>query len=97
MLNKYYIGYTSNLLARIEEHRRNIHKFKFIRKQSGSWKLGCHEKYQNKTYAIKREREIKRWKSEKKESQFSRVVPLRRDWLRVRVPPDSPKHTLSYT
>lgn len=64
-IDRFYIGSTSNIEARIEDHNIKNHKTKYTRKQAGEWKLVYKEEFINKTDSIKREREIKRWKSKK--------------------------------
>ena len=60
-LNKFYIGYTSGSLEeRIRKHSSNHKGFTAHAKD---WQLAYHEKFENKTTAILREKEIKNWKS----------------------------------
>jgi putative endonuclease len=62
-LNKYYVGYTGdNLLGRIRKHNSN---HKGFTGGIGDWLLKYSEEYSTKEEALKREKEIKRWKSRK--------------------------------
>ncbi len=61
-IDKYYVGYTNNLELRIERHNYGWGKFT---KRGIPWKLVYFEEFENKSEAIKREREIKRKKSRK--------------------------------
>ena len=63
LLNRYYVGYTGNLVGeRLEKHLAN-HKG-FTGKQT-DWVIVYTETYDTKAAAIKRENEIKKWKSRK--------------------------------
>ena len=59
-LDKYYIGSTSNLERRLEEHNRGKTTFT---KTGIPWILVYYEEFNSKTEAIKRELEIKKRKS----------------------------------
>ena len=59
-LNKYYIGYTSNLPDRIRKHTTN---HKGFTGRSADWELKWSEVYEIKIDAMKREKQIKNWKS----------------------------------
>ena len=60
-LDRYYIGYTGELIAsRLRKHLSN-HKG-FTGKQT-DWLLVYSEEFGNKTAAMQRERQIKSWKS----------------------------------
>ena len=64
--NLYYIGYTSDLSLRIQEHNRyKGHRTKYTKKVPGLWKLVYSEEFECKKEAMHREREIKTWKSRK--------------------------------
>jgi putative endonuclease len=59
-LNKYYIGSTTDIERRVEEHNRGKEKFT----STGlPWKLVYNEEYDNLTLARQRERFIKKMKS----------------------------------
>ncbi len=63
-LNKYYIGYTSdNIEERLRRHNSN---HKGFTGKANDWKIVYFEKFTEKTLAMKREKEIKKWKSRKK-------------------------------
>jgi putative endonuclease len=59
----FYIGHTDNLENRILSHNRT-HKIagKFTRK-NGPWALLWSEEHPDRSSAVRREREIKNWKS----------------------------------
>ena len=61
--NKYYIGYTSDELN--ERLRRHNSDHKGFTGGMGDWKLVYKEKFDEKTMALKRETQIKKWKSRK--------------------------------
>jgi predicted GIY-YIG superfamily endonuclease len=60
---RFYIGHTDNLDARVTSHNR-IDKIsgKFTRK-NGPWILVWSEEHLNRSNAMRRERQIKSWKS----------------------------------
>ena len=60
--NRYYIGHSNNLEERITKHNTN---HKGFTGKTGDWKIVYTEKYQTKTEAYARERQIKKWKSRK--------------------------------
>lgn len=57
---RYYVGFTENIENRVDGH--NSGKTPSTRNK-GPWELVYHEKYDSKTEALKREREIKAKKS----------------------------------
>ena len=60
---RFYIGHTDNLAARITSHNRTDKiSGKFARKQ-GPWVLAWSEEHPSRSSAMRREREIKNWKS----------------------------------
>jgi putative endonuclease len=60
-LNKYYIGFTSDVLdSRIQKHNSN---HKGFTGGKGDWKIVYSEKYSTEIEARRRERQIKKWKS----------------------------------
>ncbi len=61
-LGKYYIGYTSDLSARLEHHNRGASRYT---RKGIPWKIVYFEKYLQKHDAIVRERHIKKKKSRK--------------------------------
>ena len=60
---KYYTGYTSNLINRLSKHNRGLSPT--TRRLKGPWKIIHTESFETKTEAIKRERQIKKWKDRK--------------------------------
>ena len=63
---KYYIGYTTDLKRRMDQHKRGKGS-KFVR-GFGFKKLLYHESYNTKSEALKREAELKRWTRAEKET-----------------------------
>ncbi len=60
-LNKYYIGSTGdNLDERLRRHNSNHQGFTG---KTDDWEIAYNENYQTKSEAIKREKELKKWKS----------------------------------
>jgi putative endonuclease len=58
--NRYYIGYSSNLKARLIRHNQ---KSKGFTGNTNDWKVVYTEQYNTKEEAQKRELQIKSWKS----------------------------------
>lgn len=61
-LNKYYIGSTSDLEDRINKHNSN---HKGFTGGVGDWILVYKEDYEDKSQSLRRELQIKKWKSRK--------------------------------
>ena len=62
-LNKYYVGATGDLLEeRIRKHNSN---HKGFTGGTGDWEIRYSEIFETKTESLKREKEIKNWKSRK--------------------------------
>ncbi|MFO7841502.1 MAG: GIY-YIG nuclease family protein [Fidelibacterota bacterium] len=61
-LNKYYVGYTSDLNSRLDHHNRGASRYT---RRGVPWKIVYVEKYAQKNDAIVRERDIKKKKSRK--------------------------------
>ena len=59
-LNKYYVGSTANIEDRLRRH--NQKHMGFTGKNS-DWKIVYVEAFETKTASLKRELEIKKWKS----------------------------------
>ncbi|MBI2639660.1 MAG: GIY-YIG nuclease family protein [Candidatus Sungbacteria bacterium] len=57
---EYYIGYTGDLYQRLYEHNKNRVK---ATRGKGPWKVFNREKFLTEYEAIRRERQIKSWKS----------------------------------
>ncbi len=63
---RYYVGSTGNLEQRIEQH--NTHKYsgsEYTKRSEGTWVLVYSEEHETRKEAVKRERQIKSWKSRK--------------------------------
>ena len=58
--DKFYVGQTRNIEERLKRHNEGRSNYT---KNKGEWKLSYFEKYNTRTNAIKREREIKNKKS----------------------------------
>ena len=61
-LDKYYIGSTSNLEERLRKHNSN---HKGFTGNTGDWEMKWFEEHVTREDALKRERQIKGWKSRK--------------------------------
>lgn len=61
-IDKYYAGYTEDLKWRLERHNAGWGKYS---SKGIPWELVYSESFLTKSEAIKREYEIKRWKSRK--------------------------------
>ena len=61
-----YIGVTSNLQKRVYDHKHHIYKNSFTDKYNVDV-LVHYEKYPSIEIAIEREKEIKKWRREKKD------------------------------
>ncbi len=61
-LNQYYVGYTSDLHKRLQEHNSGISKYT---SKANDWQLCFQEEFFNREDAMQREKEIKRKKSRK--------------------------------
>jgi len=62
-IDKFYTGYTANLEERLRKHNSN---HKGFTGKADDWEIVYFEKFENKTDAYAREREVKKWKSRKK-------------------------------
>ena len=62
LLNKYYVGSTMEIAGRLEKHLSNHSGFT---SRAKDWKLKYFEAFPTRSDAIKRELQIKRWKSRK--------------------------------
>jgi len=59
--NQYYVGYTSDSLeSRLRKHNSD---HKGFTGKYGDWRIVYKEQYHDKVIALKREAEIKKWKS----------------------------------
>lgn len=61
--NRFYIGFTSNLEERIIRHNQKSNGFTG---NANDWTIVYTENYSSKEEAVKRELQIKSWKSRKK-------------------------------
>ncbi|MCF8374389.1 MAG: GIY-YIG nuclease family protein [Bacteroidales bacterium] len=59
-LDKYYVGYTENIEARIAKHNS---KHKGFSGKAKDWEVVYSESHDSKYEALKRETQIKKWKS----------------------------------
>jgi len=60
------VGSTGNLEQRLEQH--NTHKYpgsKYTKRAEGTWVLVYSEEHETRHEAVKREKQIKSWKSRK--------------------------------
>ena len=72
-----YTGVTSNLVKKVHEHKNDLVKG-FTQKYQ-CHKLVYYEVFDNIEYAILREKQIKNWKRDKKESLIKTLNPRWRD------------------
>ena len=75
LLDKYYLGYTSDLNERLKKH--NTHHKGFTGKVN-DWKVVYSENFNNKNDAFKREQQVKKWKNK------SRIETLIKNTLKVK-------------
>jgi putative endonuclease len=68
-----YIGFTNNLLKRASEHKEG--KIKGFTKKYSCNKLIYYEHFENVYDAISREKEIKKWRREKKQALIKSINP----------------------
>ena len=61
-LDKYYVGSTSNIKARLKKHLSN---HKGFTSRAKDWKVVYSESFKERSLAIAREKQIKKWKSRK--------------------------------
>ena len=77
-----YIGFTSNLEVRVEQHRCGT--YEGFSKSYKCHRLVYFEQFQEATVAIAREKQLKRWSRAKKIALIKRVNPawadLSEDW-----------------
>lgn len=72
-----YIGITNDLLRRVSEHKEG--KIKGFSKKYCCNKLVYYEHYQYIRDALEREKEIKKWRREKKENLIKTINPYWKD------------------
>ncbi len=69
-----YVGVTSNLIRRIQEHKNKIYPNSFSARYNVSY-LIYYEWHPSINEAIMREKEIKKWRREKKEILVNKINP----------------------
>ena len=72
-----YVGFTNNLYQRVADHKEG--KIKGFTKKYFCKKLVYYEHYKNVYDAINREKEIKKWRREKKENLIKILNPHWKD------------------
>lgn len=72
-----YIGFTNGLERRVSEHKQDL--IEGFTKQYGCHKLVYYEHYTDVKVAIAREKQLKRWRREKKVKLIESVNPTWRD------------------
>ncbi len=70
-----YIGITNNLQNRLDEHAKNRGDSKTFAGRYYCYKLIYYETYKTPLEAIEREKELKKWRREKKEALINSVNP----------------------
>ena len=64
--DRYYVGQTEDIEARLIEHNRpDRNGREYTRKFAGPWNLVWQEAHATRSEAMAREKEIKKWKSRK--------------------------------
>ncbi|CAZ94964.1 GIY-YIG nuclease family protein [Zobellia galactanivorans] len=58
-LDRYYVGSTQDMSVRLEEHLKN---HKGFTSKAKDWEVKYTESYPTRTEALRRERQIKKWK-----------------------------------
>jgi putative endonuclease len=61
-LNKFYVGYTGNVLIRLQQHNAGLSSFTA---KANDWVIVYSESFTTRENAMKRERDIKKKKSRK--------------------------------
>jgi|SRR5882724_9704779 len=78
-----YIGVTSDLSERIQQHKEHFYKKSFSNKYNLEY-LIYYENLPTIEEAIAREKEIKKWRREKKENLINSINPEWRDlWAEI--------------
>lgn len=72
-----YVGFTSNLKARVKQHQEG--RFEGFTSSYGCERLVWFERYTTASAAIAREKQIKRWRREKKVFLIERENPTWED------------------
>ena len=87
MTNKYkttlYIGVTSNLRARVLQHRQHFYPNSFTSKYNLTYCI-YYEPFSTIIEAINREKELKKWRREKKNNLINVTNPAWNDlWVEI--------------
>ena len=61
--DQFYIGHTNNLKNRLSSHNRTGKTLGKFTRKNGPWRLVWSEEQADRAIAMRREREIKSWKS----------------------------------
>ena len=77
-----YIGVTSDLRSRIYEHRNHYYPNSFSAKYRLHFCI-YYEQFSSIEEAINREKELKKWRREKKEALINRINPEWKDYWPV--------------
>ena len=79
-----YIGVTSDLFARVEEHKNHVYKKSFTDKYNCEICI-FYEHWPTIQQAIAREKELKKWRREKKDALIDSINSKRLDlWNEIR-------------
>ncbi len=70
-----YIGVTNDLRRRLQEHFENKGKPETFAGKNYCYNLLYYEHFNNINFAIEREKEIKKWRREKKEALIASLNP----------------------
>ena len=70
-----YIGVTNNLKTRLHQHQQNIDGSETFTGKYHSYNLVYFERFEFIEHAIKREKEIKKWRREKKNNLIASFNP----------------------
>ena len=76
--NVVYVGMTSEILKRIYQHKSHFYKKSFSARYNIEY-LVYYESFGSTTDAIAREKEIKKWRREKKDALINSMNPEWRD------------------
>ncbi|MES2332795.1 MAG: GIY-YIG nuclease family protein [Bacteroidota bacterium] len=71
-----YLGVTSNLMKRVQEHKECVHPYSFTAKYNLEY-LIYYENFSRIEEAILMEKQIKKWNRKKKEALINKLNP---DW-----------------
>ena len=79
-----YIGVTSDLVVRVQQHKQHVFKNSFTDRYNLEY-LVYYENFSSIEEAISREKEIKKWRREKKEMLIHAQNPHWRDlWEKIK-------------